>query len=399
MTRGNGPRANGDGASLAAGLDALRSLGSGTLSELAAAAGLSRQTMEGVLVKLASAGLVEHRIDSVLPHRAGGRPARLSRFRADVGYVVGVDLVGTTVKAALSDLSGRWVQVGTLRPPAPTTAAPDLTPVVEAVHGVLQEASVRLDLLRAVGVGTSGVARADGSMLTSPLIKPWTEGNVGEQLSEGIGAPVVMDNDLTLAAIAESRLGALRDAEIAVYVETFYSPAARIMIDGTVVRGRRRAAGELGALKAFAGQGYGVSTYFEDMARIGASLARLRDGTGTAADETERDRLADALAPPLAALALALDPELVALGGALGRYAEVLAPALLPRIGESAAGGPPLHPDIVGAQFVAEGVLAGAIDQAFEHLPERIYGIEGIEPPLQTDVSVPQVGAPVAAGG
>ena len=49
-------KASPDSTSAAACLVALRDLGGGTVSELAAAAGLSRPTLEAALIKLASAG-------------------------------------------------------------------------------------------------------------------------------------------------------------------------------------------------------------------------------------------------------------------------------------------------------------------------------------------------------
>ncbi|GAA3130534.1 putative NBD/HSP70 family sugar kinase [Kribbella aluminosa] len=373
----------GDLASRASCLTALRTLGAGTVSEIAEAAGTSRQTVDVALARLAEMGLAEYRVDSVLPHEGGGRPARVSRFRADAGYVVGVDLIGTTVKVALADLAGRWVRVGSLRPPTPTSDRPALDPVVAAVRDVVDEAGVDRSLLRAVGVGTSGVPSPDGSMLTSPLIKPWTEGNVGRQLSDLLGVPVVLDNDLTLGAIAESRLGALRGAATAVFAETFYNLSARILIDGAVVRGRSGVAGEFGVLKAFGRRRSRLETYFSDVGRMDEVLHRLADGSDEPADTAELDELVEAMAAPLAGLVLAVDPDVIALGGRLGRYASVLAKPLRAALRDAIEGGPPVDPRIVGAEFVTEGVLVGAIDQAFARFPDRIYGLDSIQPPTQ----------------
>lgn len=385
-----------DSTSAAACLMALRDVGSGTVSELASVAGLSRPTLEAALVKLARTGLVEHRVESVLPHLAGGRPARVSRFRPDAGYVAGVDLIGTTVKVALADLSGQWVHTGPTDFPAPTTRKPSLDPVVSAVHAALDSAGLTLEQLKAVGVGTSGVAAADGSMVTSPFVRPWAGTDVGRQLSDRLGTPVVIDNDLTLAAMAESRMGALRDVEVGIYAETFHNMSARTVIDGRVVRGRHRAAGELGVLRAFTSMDHVLASYFDDVKKTAETLTRVRAGEDTKADRAERDTLVASMAAPLAALTLALDPDAIVLGGALGRYADELAPHISKALPGLARGGPTLEPRIVGATYVDEGILVGAIDQAFALHPVPIYGVDRVTPPRQTLLTDDR-DAPVAA--
>lgn len=385
-----------DSTSAAACLMALRDVGSGTVSELSSVAGLSRPTLEAALVKLARTGLVEHRVDSVLPHLAGGRPARVSRFRPDAGHVAGVDLIGTTVKVALANLSGQWVHSGPTDFPAPTTRKPSLDPVVAAVVSALDSAGLTLEQLKAVGVGTSGVAAADGGMVTSPFVRPWAGTDIGRQLSDRLGTPVVIDNDLTLGAMAESRMGALHDVEVAIYAETFYNMSARTVINGTVVRGRRRAAGEIGVLRAFSSADHALSSYFDDVKKTAGALARIQAGDGTEADRAERDKLVVAMAAPLAALTLALDPDVVILGGALGRYAKLLAPGIAEALPGLTRGGPTLEPRIVGATYIDEGVLVGAIDQAFALHPVPIYGVGGITPPTQTLLTADH-DAPVAA--
>ncbi|WP_344248590.1 ROK family protein [Isoptericola hypogeus] len=333
-------------------------------------------------MKLADVGLVEHRVDSVQPHQAGGRPARVSRFRPDAGYVAGVDLVGTTVKVALADLSGTWIHTGAAELATPTSANPSLDPVVTAVHAVLDDAGADGRLLKAVGVGTSGVVRADGTMMTSPFVRPWVERNIRDELTALIGVPVTVDNDLTLAAFAESRMGALRDTGTALYAETFHNMAVRVVIDGNVVRGRRRVAGELGVLKVFNAEGYRLETYFDDLARFEVALLALRDGSTDPSHLSLRDELVASMAKPLAAMTLAVDPDVIALGGRLGRFADALVPQLIESLHDASIRGPVLDTRIVGAELGRAGILVGAIDQAFALHAAEIYGLP-VDPPVQ----------------
>ncbi|MFD0476120.1 helix-turn-helix domain-containing protein [Nonomuraea thailandensis] len=72
---------------------AMRGAGPLTLSALAERTGLSRPSMKEVADELMELGWVEE-----VPPSPGsmGRPARRYRFRADSGYLVGVDIGVTT---------------------------------------------------------------------------------------------------------------------------------------------------------------------------------------------------------------------------------------------------------------------------------------------------------------
>src|SRR4051794_32561245 len=87
-------------------LDALRESGPLRVTELMARTGLSRPTVDALADELVRLGWAEE----VAPEGAHrGRPARSLAFRADAGYVAGVDIGEAKVRVAVADLRGEVV--------------------------------------------------------------------------------------------------------------------------------------------------------------------------------------------------------------------------------------------------------------------------------------------------
>jgi glucokinase len=69
----------------------------------------------------------------------------------------------------------------------------------------------------------------------------------------------------------------------------------------------------------------------------------------------------------VANLAIALDPERVAVGGGLMAHAETILPALRERLATAV----PFPPEVVAARFIQDGALRGAAALAIDAVGER----------------------------
>src|SRR4051812_42830118 len=84
-------------------LDALRADGPLRVTDLVAATELSRPTVDAVADDLVRLGWVA---ESTPEGPRRGRPARVLEFRADAGYVAGLDVGEVKVRVAVADLTG-----------------------------------------------------------------------------------------------------------------------------------------------------------------------------------------------------------------------------------------------------------------------------------------------------
>ncbi|MGY1434112.1 ROK family protein [Streptomyces reniochalinae] len=347
-----------------------------TLTELVHASGLSRPTVEGVVEDLIEAGLVAEAEDAPDPPRGAarrGRPARRFRFRAEAGHLLGLEIGPHRVAAVLSDLTGRIL--GSLTREIAETAPADvrLEKCRATLAELLRRTGTARDTLRAVGVGTPGIVEADGTVHLGTALPGWTGLPLGERLRRSFSCPVLVENDANAAALAEHWKGAARGVDDVVMVLAGLSPGAGSLIGGRLHRGFGGAAGEIGALHLLGREATPerlLSTTDEPLHPLDeAAVARVFAQAKGGDDQARRamDRFLARLVHDVAALVLALDPELLVVGGWASGLDGVLDP-LRAELARYCLRPPRVALSHLGETAVATGALRVALDRAENEL-------------------------------
>ncbi|MDI5973415.1 ROK family transcriptional regulator [Streptomyces sp. SL13] len=358
-------------------LHALRGSGPLTLTELTRSTGLSRPTVEGVVEGLMESGLVVEAAARSADARKQGRPARRFRFHAESGHLLGVEIGVHQVRVLLADLGGRML--GSYCYPVDELLDVDtrLERVRAGVAESLRRAEVARSTLWAVGVGSPGIVEANGRVGLSTAMPGWTGLALGERLGRSFKCPVLVENDANAAALGEHWLGAARGNDDVVFVMAGLSPGAGSLIGGRLHRGFGGAAGEIGALHLLGREATPerlLSTTDRpldplDEVAVTRVFSLAREGDARATEAVRR--FLRRLVHDVAALALALDPELVVLGGwatGLDDVVEPLRDALAryclrpPRVALSALG--------------EEAVATGALRLALDHVEEQLFAVD-----------------------
>lgn len=351
---------------------ALRDGGRATIAQLAERTGLSRPTVEAALPALRERGLVEMTEEHTAGGRGAGRPARVFEFVADAGLLVGVDVGIHRLRVTVADLTGRivaWHQRDIERCFA---GAGRLGNVVDAVRTCFSQAGIdidRLGSLSAMAVAVSGMVGRDGRLTVSHNVPEWEGVDIGGRLQDEFGCPVAIENDMRLAALAEHRMGAARLMDDVACFFAGHRISLSLIIGGRLRRGRHGAAGEIGG-SVFSipvddsGQlRWEAGETAEDVFRAAAS--------GDAAARAEIDAFVCAIAPGIATVTMAVDPDVVVVGGGLSRAGDDLLRPL--RAAVLAEIGVPVHPLIVQSELGAEAVVLGALALASAQTMERLY--------------------------
>ncbi|WP_431032204.1 ROK family transcriptional regulator [Streptomyces sp. P6-2-1] len=357
-------------------LDTLRGGQPRTLTEIARLTGLSRPTVEGSVDDLTVAGLVvETAADAGT--RKQGRPARLYRFRAEAGHLLGLEIGPHRVAATVSDLEGR--ELGTAaREVEESAGADDRIERLRATVGeLLRRTGVARDSLRAVGVGSPGIVEADGTIRLGTALPQWTGLRLGERLRRSFRCPVLVENDANAAALAEHWQGVARGSEDVVVVLAGLSPGAGSLIGGRLHRGFGGAAGEIGALHLL-GQEETPETLLSTTGRplhplderaVTEVFALAREGHDQA--RAAVDRFLARLVHDVAALVLALDPELVVIGGWAAGLDGVLEP-LRQQLEKYCLRTPRVELSALGEAAITTGALRLALD----HVEKELFAVE-----------------------
>ncbi|WIB11757.1 ROK family protein [Curtobacterium sp. MCPF17_052] len=178
-----------------------------TVTELVAAVGLTRPTVEAALTDLVAEGWVEELKAVATPNRAGRR-ARRFRIDARSGLVLGIDLGLHAVVGVLADLHGD--------PVARTEQfAPTLAPIEQAVAAV-REVVDRLvgtlppGRLLAVTVCVPAIIDRTGRIVHTVAAPEWQSEGITERIAALVpDAVTVFENDAKAAARAEAAWGRL----------------------------------------------------------------------------------------------------------------------------------------------------------------------------------------------
>jgi predicted NBD/HSP70 family sugar kinase len=373
-----------------AALELLLARGPLTRAQLGELTGLSKVTASQLVERLEERGLVTR-----VGELAGGRGPNAQMYAVvpATAYVVGVEVGPQHVVAATVDITGTIsgrvdVSIG-------DTDAP-----VRVVHAAVVEAAeaagAPLQRVRRVVLGTPGlVDPATGEISFAWDLPKWHRGLLGA-LRADLDRPVVFENDVNLAAIAEAHTGAAKGVSDFVLVWVGRGVGLAVILGGRLHRGTTGAAGEIGYLPvpgspvprdvSNRAKGSALPGSFQQLisadavravarehgfkAVSGADAVRAAIAAGTKGGPV-LDEIARRLALGVAGVGVVLDPALVVLAGDIGQAGGT---ALAQRVEHEVAAITPVSPRVVATEVASEPVLNGALLTGLDAVREEVFG-------------------------
>ncbi|HEY6594491.1 MAG TPA: ROK family transcriptional regulator [Asanoa sp.] len=368
-----------------AALELLLSRGPLTRAQLGELTGLSKVTASQLVERLEERGLVTR-----VGEQAGGRGPNAQLYAVTPGsaHVVGVEVAADRVVAACADITGDVI--GRVEQSTKDTDDP-VGVVHNAVVRAASSAQAQLASVRRVVLGTPGLVDPSTGDITFAFNLPrWHRGLLAA-LREDLHTPVVFENDVNLAAVAEAHIGAAAGVDDFVLVWCDTGVGLAIMLDGRLHHGSAGAAGEIGYLPVpgapiprdtskRAKPPFGRLAGAEALRAVarehgfrGSSAAdaiRSAIASGTAGGPV-LDEIARRLALGVASTCVVLDPPLVVLAGAVGQAGGT---ALAERVQHEVAAITLVSPAVVVTQVEDEPVLRGALRRALDAVRDEVFG-------------------------
>ncbi|XVV12609.1 ROK family protein [Actinoplanes sp. CA-131856] len=337
-----------------------------TISGAANVTGLSRPTAQAILTSLAEDGLIVP--DGFDQIRTGGRPAQRYRFDADAGRLGGIDIGAHAIAARVTNLEG------TVLGAAKRTIDTKLSRAarIDAAAALLRDVAGDGSPIWAVGVGTPGVVDAKGVLQLNVALHDWSEVSLAEELTERLGCPVQAAKETNLAALGEHRTGAAQGVADVLYVHAGYRIGAGILVDGKPFTGGKGWAGEIGRHPAL-GWGTAPEQLHADLgldpARDATAEIFARAGNGDPDARQAVDTFAKTLASGAGAAVLALDPQMIVLGGGVARAGNAILTPLRRHLQDVCYN----VPEITLSALGEDAVTIGAIEIARDHLRDTLF--------------------------
>lgn len=360
-------------------LDHIRRYGPTTRTRIAKQLNVSVPTVMRIVDSLMAEDLVRPSGGSEVNR---GRPAPLLDYNGDSYAVIGVDLGGSKMFGAVSDLAGN-IQHEINVPIGLGDGQNNLDRLMELIQRLLDAPRPEGQRVRGIGIGAPGITLSQEGIVTWAPGLDWRDMPLKTMVSERFEHSVFVENDVNLSTLGELNFGAGRDAHNLVCIAIGTGIGAGIVINRALYRGHNQASGEIGYLVPCIealGRTYGEFGAFEMLAS-GPGIARrareylIRQGVSnppedlTAEDVFEAARAQEAWAlavtretVDLLSLAVAnvstlFNPELVILGGGVARSADLLIDSIQRRI----EGVVPYPPKIVASKLGLRAAVMGAI--------------------------------------
>ncbi|HEY4463040.1 MAG TPA: ROK family transcriptional regulator [Streptosporangiaceae bacterium] len=355
---------------------------------------VSKVTVAQMLARLEERGLV-----TVVGQQEGGRGPNAALYSVvpSSAYVAGLYVELDLVSAGVADVTGRVVAEVSVNP---NGAANPVELVRGAVERACRSAGVEMSRLNAFVIGSPGVVDPrTGDPKLAINLPDWHEGVLGA-LRGALRRPVIIENDVNLAAMAERSAGAAQGVDDFVLVWIGGGLGMAAVLGGKVHRGAAGAAGEIGYLPVPGAPLQEDVRHPADgglQSLVGANVVRMLAGVfgfaAPTADEAVRAAVEAAGAPGpdhgeqtpgpaarareflgelarrvaigVASVSVVLDPGLVVLGGDVGLAGGT---ALADRVAAGVARICPASPRVVPTGLtgapVLRGALLAAVDQA-----------------------------------
>lgn len=360
-------------------LNLIRTAGPLSRGDIARRLNMSLPTVMRIIEDLTD----EHLVRFQGSEPSGGRRRALVEFNGSGQAVIGVDLGGTKMYGTLTDLTGHIVRA--IRVPWDEDNGPDraLAGLYALIDELLAVPRPPGQTVRGIGIGVPGVTLSDsGTVVWAPSLG-WRDLPLKQLLTDRYGLPVLVENDVNVAALGEFGFGVERNTPNLVCLAIGTGIGAGIILDGRLLRGHNQGAGEVGYFLpniACLGRRYDEFGAFESVAS-GLGIARrarqrlqelghpLAEQAITAelvfefARQHEPwamaivDETVDYLSQALAVISALLDPEAIVLGGGVSQSADLLIAPIRRRI----EGTIPFMPRIVASTLGPQAVVMGTI--------------------------------------
>lgn len=367
-------------------LDLIHNQGPLSRAQVARVSGLSKPTVSLALSSLLRAQLVRE-VGRSRGER--GPSALLYEVNPMAGLVVGVDIGRKWVRAAIADIAGTIVARRDEH--AKVSSAKSLIGQVGAIARRLAgEAGVQWSQVTHAVIGSPGVFDpVHGYVAMAPNLPGWGRSGLVQAVREELGTNLSFENDVNLAALAERTHGLGRNVENFVFLSIGTGIGMALVIDGQIYRGAHGAAGEVAYMPLGRGDPRDPANRrrgaFEEAAaaagivrqarRLGMRapltpekiFVAARRGNSVASRVVQAE--ASLLSLAIATVTPVLDPEMVILGGGIGRNGDLLVEPIERELRQLL----PFRPRVAVSALGDDAVLRGAVATALEVARDRVF--------------------------
>ena len=160
--------------------------------------------------------------------------------------VLGIDIGGTKILSAIVDAKNNVIGYGKRPTPFKAGHARLTEELLASTKDAIADAGISGSALKAIGVGAPGPLDPAAGLLLRTVNLAVKNYPLGSILKGAYRVPVVVDNDVNMACYGEFKAGAAQRAQSVIGLWVGTGIGGCVIVDGRVVLGANRNAGEIG---------------------------------------------------------------------------------------------------------------------------------------------------------
>lgn len=162
-------------------------------------------------------------------------------------FLVGVDLGGTKILAAVMDHAGRILAREKTRTRVERGVSETLQRIVSCTEKAIKKSGIPRESILAVGVGSPGPLNPDTGVVEAPAnLTGWKNVPLKTILQQHLKLPVYVENDVSVGTYGEFQMGSgvgMKDI-VGIFIGT--GIGGGLILDGRLYQGFNKTAGEIG---------------------------------------------------------------------------------------------------------------------------------------------------------
>ncbi|WP_432662222.1 ROK family glucokinase [Wukongibacter baidiensis] len=159
---------------------------------------------------------------------------------------IGVDLGGTNIAVGIVDESGQLKHQKSV--PTRSERKPEaiIKDIIDLISEVIKDSGKTKEEVKAIGIGIPGLADPKTGDVIECVNLNWRKVPLKKPMEKALGIPVFIDNDATLAGLAEYEAGAMKNKKNGVFMTLGTGIGGGVIIDGKIHTGSNGVGSEIG---------------------------------------------------------------------------------------------------------------------------------------------------------
>ncbi|MEQ9265394.1 MAG: ROK family transcriptional regulator [Balneolaceae bacterium] len=214
-----------------------------TRADIIKGTGLSAPTVTRIVEALLEKKIIKQ---DELGSSNGGRPPQIIRFDSKNNFVIGIDISGTFVRAAFSNLDGEFLYE--IHLPIEVERGIDgvMEQVGELIHKLLNRSNTKKERVFGIGVSICGIVNNHTGVVDYIPVFNWKNIDVKKALGKYTDLPISVGNVAHLIAQGELLYGIGKKYKSFISINLGYGIGSGIIINGEPFYGADGYSGEIG---------------------------------------------------------------------------------------------------------------------------------------------------------